>query len=99
MTSTQQPRFDADGIDEAGVIEYLLQNPDFLERHPQLLAELRIPHPCGTAVSLLEHQARVLRERNRALQARLDELLAVARDNDRLAARTHPMTLGSTGEG
>lgn len=93
MTSTQQPRFDADGIDEAGVIEYLLQNPDFLERHPQLLAELRIPHPCGPAVSLLEHQARVLRERNRILQARLDELLAVARDNDRLADRIHRLTL------
>lgn|SRR5690606_4973717 len=93
MTSTQQPQFDADGIDEAGVIEYLLQNPDFLERHPQLLAELRIPHPCGPAVSLLEHQARVLRERNRTLQARLDELLAVARDNDRLADRIHRLTL------
>src|SRR5690606_12372353 len=93
MTSTQQPQFDADGIDEAGVIEYLLQNPDFLERHPQLLAELHIPHPCGPAVSLLEHQARVLRERNRTLQARLDELLAVARDNDRLAERIHHLTL------
>jgi uncharacterized protein YigA (DUF484 family) len=93
MTSNQQPQVDVDDAVEAGVIEYLLRNPRFLERHPELLAELQIPHPCGAAVSLLEHQARVLRERGRTLQARLDQLLEVARDNDRLADRIHRLTL------
>lgn len=94
MTSSQQPqRVRDDSVDATVVIDFLLQNPHFLERHPDLLAELHIPHPCGAAVSLLEHQARILRERNKTLQQRLDELLAVARDNDRLADRIHRLTL------
>jgi uncharacterized protein YigA (DUF484 family) len=93
MTSNQQPQANVDDAVEAGVVEYLLQNPQFLERHPELLAELHIPHPCGAAVSLLEHQARILRERGRTLQSRLDQLLEVARDNDRLADRVHRLTL------
>jgi uncharacterized protein YigA (DUF484 family) len=93
MTSSQQPQLVSDDTVEAIVIDYLVQNPQFFERHPELLAELRIPHPSGAAVSLLEHQTRILRERNRTLQSRLDELLAVARDNDRLADRMHRLTL------
>lgn len=92
MTSSQQPQHADDDI-EVIVIDYLLQNSLFFEQHPDLLAELRIPHPSGAAVSLLEHQVRVLRERNRNLQSRLDELLDVARDNDRLAERMHRLTL------
>lgn len=93
MTSKQQPQAERDDAVETSVREYLVQQPDFFERHPDLLAELRVPHPCGGAVSLLEHQARVLRERNLTLQSRLDELLSVARDNDRLADRVHRLTL------
>lgn len=92
MNTQQQAQVDEDAV-EAGVAEFLLQNPDFLERHPELLAELKVPHPCGAAVSLLEHQAKVLRERSRGLQRKLDELLAVARDNDRAAERLHRLTL------
>lgn len=93
MTSSQQPQRVADESLEAAVIDFLLQNPQFLERQPDVLAQLHIPHPCGAAVSLLEYQARILRERNQSLQQRLDELLAVARDNDRLAERIHRLTL------
>lgn len=90
MSSKQQPQVE---VVEAGITEYLLQNPEFLERHPELLAELQIPHPCGAAVSLLEHQIRILRDRGRTLRARLDQLLEVARENDRLADRVHRLTL------
>lgn len=93
MTSSQQPQRVGDEALEAVVTEFLLQNPQFLKQNPDLLAELHIPHPCGAAVSLLEHQARLLRERNQTLQQRLDELLTVARDNDRLADRIHRLTL------
>ncbi|NLO81118.1 MAG: DUF484 family protein [Xanthomonadaceae bacterium] len=93
MTFSQQPQQAADDSVEAVVTDFLIRNPQFLRQHPDLLAQLDIPHPCGAAVSLLEYQARVLRERNRQLQQRLDELLAVARDNDRLAERIHHLTL------
>src|SRR5690606_5702145 len=93
MTFSQQPQQAADDSVEAVVTDFLIRNPQFLRQHPDLLAQLDIPHPCGAAGSLLEYQARVLRERNRQLQQRLDELLAVARDNDRLAERIHHLTL------
>ena len=92
MNTQQQAQVDEEAV-EAGVAEFLLQNPDFFERRPELLAELKVPHPCGAAVSLLEYQSKVLRERGKGLQRRLDELLAVARDNDRAAERLHRLTL------
>lgn len=92
MTMQQQAQRSEDEL-ENDVAAFLLRNPDFFLRRPELLHELRIPHECGAAISLLEYQAQVLRERNRLLQSRLDELLAVARDNDRLADRLHRLTL------
>lgn len=92
MKTQQQAELTEEAV-AAGVAEFLSQNPDFFERHPELLAEIKVPHPCGAAVSLLEHQAKVLRERGQSLQRRLDELLTVARDNDRLSERMHALTL------
>src|SRR5690625_1641249 len=93
MTSSQQQQLVDDENIEASVIEYLSRNPHFFAEQPELLAQMQIPHASGTAISLLEHQVRVLRLRNHALQNRLDELLEVARDNDRLAERMHRLTL------
>jgi len=92
MTTPQQLQANEDDV-ESGVAAFLQRNPDFFLRRPELLHELRIPHDSGAAISLLEYQARVLRERTKLLQTRLDELLAVARDNDRLADRLHRLTL------
>ncbi|MCK8515289.1 DUF484 family protein [Methylonatrum kenyense] len=78
---------------EDGVARYLEQNPDFFVRHPDLVTQLRIPHECGEAVSLISHQVQVLREQNRKSARRLDELVRVARDNDRLSERLHRLTL------
>lgn len=75
-------------LDEDTVAEYLRQDPDFLARHPDLLAEMRVPHrPGGGAVSLIERQVEALRARNNRLEQRLGELLRAARDNERLGAR------------
>lgn len=75
------------------VADYLRQHPDFLDQHPELLAQLEIPHAPEGAVSLVERQVRTLRERNRALEARLAELLQVARENESLVARLHQLGL------
>lgn len=92
MSTQQQAQLDESAV-EAGVAEYLTQNPGFFERRPDVLTELQLKHDCGGASSLLEYQAKLLRERNRSLQRRLEDLLAVARDNDRLAERLHQLTL------
>lgn len=72
------------------VADWLRANPDFLAHEPELLAELSLRHPLtGRAVSLLERQVDVMRERQRALEARLGAILGHARENDAIAARLH----------
>jgi uncharacterized protein YigA (DUF484 family) len=75
---------------EETIADYLHENPDFFERHASLLAKLKLPHNRGAAaVSLVERQVAVLREKNDKLEARLRELIEVARDNDVLAGKIH----------
>lgn len=75
---------------EEAVADYLEHHPDFFEHNAAVLAKLRIPHERGSAtVSLVERQVLVLREKNGKLEARLRELVEVARSNDVLAERIH----------
>ena len=99
MTSYQQPQTGNQPLDEKTVADYLRENPDFFQNNTSLLAMLRIPHTCGTAVSLVEHQVKVLRDQNRQLKRKLMDLVQVARDNNRLSERMHQLTLGLVGAG
>jgi uncharacterized protein YigA (DUF484 family) len=75
---------------EETIADYLRQNLDFFERHASLLSKLELPHSRGAAtVSLIERQVAVLREKNDKLEARLRELIEVARDNDALSGKIH----------
>ena len=67
------------------VCEYLKDNSDFLQRYPDLLDYLQVPHASGSAVSLVEKQVSVLRERN--------ALTGNARDNDKLYEQTRALIL------
>ncbi|MBT8143069.1 MAG: DUF484 family protein [Gammaproteobacteria bacterium] len=86
--------------DDSEIVAHLKSNTDFFERHPQLLAHLRLPHDVGVnAVSLIERQVAILREKNRKLDLKLRELVAVARANDALAGRIHKFSLRLIGIG
>lgn len=79
---------------EEAVGRYLEQTPDYFLRHPELLAALALPHPeAGRAVSLVERQVRVLRDRNEQSTHQLQELIAFARDNDQLGERVQRFAL------
>lgn len=81
---------DADRIEEESIAEYLQTNPEFFERHAGLLTKLKLSHNRGAAtVSLIERQVAALREKNQTLEARLRELIEVARSNDVLATKIH----------
>ena len=68
------------------VVQYLRDHPDFFQQRIGLFTEMLLPNPHeGNAVSLVERQSALLRERVRALEARLAELLQIGRDNDNLA--------------
>ncbi|MCP5157917.1 MAG: DUF484 family protein [Gammaproteobacteria bacterium] len=76
------------------MMAWLRDHPDFFTHHPEWVESLRIPHPCRPAVSLLEYQNRLLRERVQRLHDKLMELVNIARDNDRLAERVQRLALG-----
>ena len=78
---------------EAEVRAYLEQHPDFFARNAALVEGLLVPHACGPAHSLIEHQVSVLRRRNRLLDRELRELVRNARRNERLSHRTHALVL------
>lgn len=74
------------------IAAWLSANPDFFQHQSDLLASLRLPHASGSAVSLIERQIDVLREKIHASEARLSELVAIARANEQLAATIHQFT-------
>jgi uncharacterized protein YigA (DUF484 family) len=78
--------------DEA-VREYLKNHSDFLERNPDMLDYLHISHASGSAISLVEKQVSVLRERNIEMRRRLNTLTGNARDNDKLYEQTRALIL------
>ena len=76
------------------VAKYLLTHPDFLDRHPEVLAELNLNHSFdGNTVSLIERQVKALRSQHRSSKQQLETLIQIARDNDRLNERMHRLTL------
>lgn len=79
--------------DAEAVAAYLSAHPEFFVDHDELIPELRIPHLPGGAVSLVERQVKLLRERNIEMRHRLSQLMDVARDNDRLFDKTRRLVL------
>jgi len=78
---------------EDAVMQYLRDNPDFFGRHPMLLTDLSLPHDSGQAISLVERQVAILRERNIDMRRRLNHLVGAANTNDTLFEKTRRFTL------
>lgn len=79
--------------DASMVARFLEQHPDFFIEHQDLATRLRLSHGCEPAVSLLEYQIRLLRERADTLDDRLEEIIDIARSNERIADQLHRLTL------
>lgn len=75
------------------VATWLRRHPQFLQQFPDLAISLVVPREQGPAASLASYQLDVLRDKNRELARRLHELFANAQENERLAVRTHQLTL------
>ena len=79
--------------DADSVADFLLAHPTFLEDHPELLSALQISHQSGSrTVSLVERQVEVLRQRYKALELRLADLLRHGEENDAITHRLHQWT-------
>ena len=76
------------------VAAWLRRHPMFLKQFPDLAVSLVVPREDGPAASLASYQLEVLRDKNRELSRRLQELFGNAQENERLAVRTHQLALG-----
>ncbi len=75
------------------VAAWLRRHPTFLKQFPDLALTLVVPRDEGPTASLATYQLEVLRDKNRELSKRLNDLFANAQENERLAVRTHQLTL------
>lgn len=75
------------------VAEWLQHNPDFFATRTDLLCQMQLPHETGAAVSLVERQVGLLRDRNHELRSRMQALLESARTNDRLFENSRKLVL------
>lgn len=80
-------------ISHEQVAKYLSEHQNFFSQYPNLLAQLELPHNSGQAISLVEKQVSILRERNIEMRQRLNNLLENARENDQLFNKTKRLVL------
>ncbi|RZI94336.1 MAG: DUF484 family protein [Variovorax sp.] len=82
-------------ITEDDIADYLANTPDFFERHAQLLGTVQLTSPHGNrAVSLQERQAEMLREKIKALEHRLMDMVRHGTENVVTADRLQRWTRG-----
>lgn len=80
-------------LNAEAIADYLKNNPDFFADKDDLLADMTVPHESGRAVSLLERQVKILRERSIESRHTLNSLLENARYNDQLFNVTRHLIL------
>ena len=69
-------------LTERDIAEYLIQNPGFFQRNPELLTSLQLGSAHGQrVVSLHERQAEMLREKIKVLELRLMEMMRHGNEN------------------
>ncbi len=70
-------------MDSASVAAYLADHSHFFEEHAELLSRIKLTSPlAGRTVSLQERQMEVLREKIKALELRMNDLVRTAQEND-----------------
>lgn len=72
-------------ITEEDIAGYLLNTPEFFERHAQTLAAIQLTSPHGQrAVSLQERQMELLREKIKGLELRMAHMIRAGGENDQI---------------
>lgn len=71
-------------IDEAQIVAWLKECPDFFSRHPNSLSAMKLPVDSGPAISLHQYQVRVLREEKSELSQKLGALLKNVKTNHKI---------------
>lgn len=70
-------------LDSDAVAHYLLNNAHFFEEHADILGQIRLSSSLGgRTLSLQERQMDVLREKLKAMELRMAELMRIGQEND-----------------
>ena len=97
MTTKPKPNDKAPRITESAVATWLEAHPDFFEGRDSLLLKMNLPHAHSTnngeAVSLVERQVSLLRERNLETRKQLEELLKSAKRNNEIFIKSQRLVL------
>jgi uncharacterized protein len=82
-------------VTEDDIANFLLNTPDFFERHAELLASVLLTSPHGQrAVSLQERQAELLREKIRLLEQRIMDMIRHGNENVIISGKLHRWACG-----
>ena len=81
---------DTPAMNEASIADYLLQHPEFFERHAEMLTSVQLSSGHGQrAVSLQERQAEMLRDKIKGLEQRIMEMVRNSSENSAIAHKIH----------
>ena len=81
-------------MNEEEIAHFLKTQPQFFDRHPELLESILVPHPhSGRAIPLAERQILGLRDKVRLLEGRFSELIRFGEDNDTISEKVHRLSL------
>jgi len=76
------------------VANYLQEHPEFFNAYADVLALMTLPDPhTGRAISITEKQILTLRDKARALEAKLADLIAFGRENDAISDKVHALAV------
>ncbi len=76
------------------VARWLQENPVFFEDYAEVLSQVHVPHPHGgSAIPLSDRQVVTLREKARALEAKLAELIQFGEENDLISEKVHRLAV------
>lgn len=94
MSQRERGQVVSQDLTEEAVASFLGSHPDFFDRHARLLTQLEIAHqPGGMAISLVERQVSLLRQKSAELEKQLKQLVSVAKANDALVEKIHRLSL------
>jgi uncharacterized protein YigA (DUF484 family) len=76
------------------VARYLKDNPGFFEEFSELLTQISVPNPHGgKAIALSDRQVLALRDENKALRAKMGELIEFGEENDAIGDKMHRLSV------
>ena len=75
------------------VADFLLFNPDFLSKNPEILNSIEVIHETGGAVSLIQRQVEMLRKNYNSTTNNLLDLLSIAKANEEIFSQTKGLIL------